>query len=79
MQVHVKAGGAIAEYVPGGSKTLDLADNASLKDALDVLGIGSDVPLMAIVNDDLVPAADYASTLLSNDSKLSLVQPIQAG
>jgi len=79
MQVHVKAGGAIAEYVPGGSQTVEVAANTSLKEILKELGIGSEVPLMVILNDDLIPAASYTSTLLSQDDKLSLVQPIQAG
>lgn len=79
MQVNIKAGGAIAEYVPGGSTILDVADDASVAAIIQQLGIPSDKPLMVIVNDDLIPAPKYATTLLAQDDKLSLVQPIQAG
>jgi len=79
MQVTIKAGGAIAEYVPGGSTTLELATDANVATVIEQLGIPSDKPLMVIVNDDLIPASDYITTLLSQDDKLSLVQPIQAG
>ena len=79
MQVNIRAGGAIAEHVPGGSTTLEISDNASLANVIEQLGIPSDKPLMVIVNDGLIPAANYATTLLAQDDKLSLVQPIQAG
>lgn len=79
MQVNIKAGGAIAEFVQGGSKTLDIADDVSIKGVLEQLGITSDMPLMVIVNDDLIPASEYATTSLAQDDKISLVQPIQAG
>ncbi|MEE9334398.1 MAG: MoaD/ThiS family protein [Granulosicoccaceae bacterium] len=79
MQVTIKAGGAIAEYVPGGSTTLDVANDACVSTVIELLGIPSDKPLMVIVNDDLIPAVKYATTLLAQDDRLSLVQPIQAG
>ncbi len=79
MQVNIKAGGAITEFVPSGSATLDVVNDASVATVIEQLGIPSDKPLMVIVNDDLIPAANYATTLLAQDDKLSLVQPIQAG
>jgi len=79
MQVKIKAGGAITEYVPGGSTVLDIADDANVANVVEQLGIPNGKPLMIIVNDDLIPASKYETTLLAQDDRLSLVQPIQAG
>ena len=79
IQVNIKAGGAIAEYVPGGSKIVEVAIDSSINSVLEQLGIPSGTPLMVIVNNDLVPASNYATHSLAQDDKISLVQPIQAG
>lgn len=66
-------------HLPNGNGPLEVADEQTIQGLLDQIGIESDTPIMVIVNDDLIPAPQYASTLLSNNDKVALVQPIQAG
>ena len=79
MVINIKAGGAIVRHLPNGNGPLDVADKQNIQGLLDQIGITSDTPIMVIVNDEMIPAPQYSSTQLSQNDKVALVQPIQAG
>lgn len=81
--VTVKLGGAMVKYAPqgqpGSTHTLELPASQSIQTVLDDMQIPLEQPLMVILNDAMVARTEYASKLLSDGDKLSLMPPIQAG
>lgn len=83
MQIHLTLGGALVRYRPPGAtgnKTLiDCEEEMTLLALLHQLGIPEDQRLLVILNGDVVLKDAYANTPMSNEDKLSLMPPIQAG
>jgi len=83
VSVSLKLGGAMVKYSPrgqpGSTHNIELAANNSVQSVLDELQVPVEQPLMIILNDAMVARTDYASTLLVDGDKLSLMPPIQAG
>ena len=81
--VHVKAGGAMVQYMPKtaptNNATIECDAACSVQQLLLTLGVPDEQPLMIILNNAMVARPDYESTILANNDTLSLMPPIQAG
>lgn len=86
MHIDLTFGGALVKYLPAsppakkGNRTrLELANGASVADALEALGIPPDARMMIIFEGDVITPEKFATTTLTSGSELSVIPPIQAG
>lgn len=80
MKVRVKfIGFAAGERPEGEATTLDLAEGASLADALEALGLAGGGGMMTLHGEASVPAGKRAETPLAEGDEVTVFAPLKGG
>ena len=61
------------------SRAIDLADGATMLDALSMLKVDGDPAMLAMMNGEAVPRDRWPETPLSPDDTISLFRPFKGG
>ena len=83
MQISVKTGGLLYEYLPpertGNRASLEVADGATAAAVMRQLGLPEDGTYLVIVNGELVPERERAARVLADGDQLSINPPLKGG
>jgi sulfur carrier protein ThiS len=83
MNVRLTLFGDLRQYLPAGSRfshtDLELADTASVAQALQQVTLPEHKSWLLMLNGDLVHEPDYAQTMLKDGDEVVLFPPIKGG
>lgn len=83
MQLTVKLVGPLSRFLPAGAvgneTQVDTADDATVADLMQKLGLPEDLKCMVSINDDIVPIGDRQSRALSASDQIKIIPPLKGG
>lgn len=83
MQVTVKLYATLGDYLPGGSRNnraeIEVADGATVAEALQPFGLPSRLTHLVLVNGTFVPPDERAGKVLRDGDVLAVWPPIAGG
>lgn len=83
MRITMRAGGLFANRLPahrqGDTAELDLEEGSTPADLLDRLELPRDGHYLIILNDSVVPRAQWDQAILSDNDHLSVMPPLKGG
>lgn len=83
MQIKLKVGGRLREFLPAGSSgsqaNLDVTDGATVIDVMNQLGLPGEDSYLVMLNGTVLPAAKRPKTVLQMDDDLGVFPPLKSG
>lgn len=81
--INLTLGGALSRFRSddkvSANEAWEAPTGATVQTVLDQLNVPAEEPLLVILNGTVVLAENYSETVLSDQDKLAMVPPIQAG
>ena len=69
----------LSQFGSDKSRAIDLADGATMLDALSMLKVDRDPAMLAMMNGEAVPREQWPATALAADDTISLFRPFKGG
>ena len=83
MQITVKTGGLLRDYLPGGGAgsqaMIDVPEGATPIDVMNQLGLPGEDTYLVMLNGAVLPTAERPQTTLKANDELGLFPPLKGG
>ncbi len=83
MQVNVKLFGTLGKYLPeasaGNVTQIDIENSISIAKLIELLKLPADKPYIVSVNDNLVPASERQSYVVTESDNIKLIPSLKGG